>query len=81
MTALSDGIKPQVTTPSYRTTLTTYLAPLRGRATVLLVALLASIGLQLVVPQLLARFIDQVGSRVALDGLVGIGIRLRAARA
>ncbi len=74
MTALSDRVRPEVTTPSYRTTLTTYLAPLRGRATLLLMALLASIGLQLVVPQLLARFIDQVGSRAAVNGLVGIGV-------
>jgi ABC-type multidrug transport system fused ATPase/permease subunit len=62
-----------MTAPSYRATLTTYLSPLRGRATLLLVVLLASIGLQLLVPQLLARFIDQVGSR-AVNGLVGIGV-------
>ncbi|HEY3428357.1 MAG TPA: ABC transporter ATP-binding protein [Acidimicrobiia bacterium] len=62
-----------MTAPSYRATLTTYLSPLRGRATLLLVVLLASIGLQLLVPQLLARFIDQVGSR-AVSGLVGIGV-------
>ncbi|MGH8958291.1 MAG: ABC transporter ATP-binding protein [Acidimicrobiia bacterium] len=63
-----------MTAPSYRATLTTYLSPLRGRATLLLVALLASIGLQLLVPQLLARFIDQVSSRAAVTGLVGIGV-------
>ncbi|MGH8925938.1 MAG: ABC transporter ATP-binding protein [Acidimicrobiia bacterium] len=63
-----------MTAPTYRATLTTYLYPLRGRATVLLVALLASIGLQLFVPQLLARFIDQVSAQAAVTGLVGIGI-------
>lgn len=63
-----------MTAPSYRATLTTYLSPLRGRVAVLLVVLLGSIGLQLLVPQFLARFIDQVTTKAAVTGLVGIGV-------
>ncbi|CAN5174692.1 ABC transporter ATP-binding protein [soil metagenome] len=64
-----------MTAPSYRATLTTYLTPLRGKVVTLAVALLASIGLQLYVPQLLARFIDQATTRSApVSVLVSIGV-------
>ena len=64
-----------MTAPSYRATLTTYLTPLRGKVVTLAAALLASIGLQLYVPQLLARFIDQATTRSApVSVLVSIGV-------
>jgi len=64
-----------VTAPSYRATLTTYLRPLRGKVITLAVTLLASIGLQLFVPQLLARFIDQATTRTTpVSVLISIGI-------
>lgn len=63
-----------MTAPSYRATLGTYLSPLRGKVILLTLAMLASIGLQLIVPQFLARFIDQATAGAAVAGLVGIGI-------
>lgn len=63
-----------MTAPSYRATLTTYLLPLRGRLVLLFVALLGSIGLQLVVPMFLGRFIDaSLGGR-AVSSLMAIGV-------
>ena len=64
-----------MTAPSYRATLTTYLRPLRGKVATLAVTLLASIGLQLYVPQLLARFIDEaITESAAVSALIAIGI-------
>ncbi len=60
--------------PSYRATLTTYLRPLRGRVAVLGVLLLGSIGLQLVIPLILADFIDTAISGSAVAGLTTAGI-------
>ncbi len=47
-----------MTAPSYRQTLVTYLAPQRGKVGLLAVVLVATTGLQLVVPLILQRFID-----------------------
>jgi ABC-type multidrug transport system fused ATPase/permease subunit len=57
-----------VTAPSYRATLSAYLAPQRGRVIRLAAVLLGSIGLQLLIPVLLARFIDEAtrGAEVGL---------------
>ena len=64
-----------MTAPSYRATLQTYLRPLRSKVAILAGALLASIGLQLFVPQLLSRFIDQaLSGSVAVSALVAIGV-------
>lgn len=60
--------------PSYRATLTTYLLPLKGKVVVLALTLLGSISLQLVIPLLLARFIDNFPAGEAAAGLVAIGI-------
>jgi ABC-type multidrug transport system fused ATPase/permease subunit len=59
--------------PSYRATLTSYLAPVRRRVVVLAALLLGSIGLQILVPQLLRSFIDAAVERQAIAGLVSIG--------
>lgn len=63
-----------MTTPDYRSTITTYLAPHRLRLVGLLVALLSSIGLQLVIPLLLQRFIDSALGGVAVSSLVVVGV-------
>lgn len=63
-----------MTAPSYRATLTTYLLPYRGRLTLLLAALLASIGLQLAVPLLLRRFVDAALAGTVASSLVAIGV-------
>ncbi len=64
-----------MTAPSYRATLTTYLRPLRGKVATLAVTLLASIGLQLYVPQLLARFIDEaITGSAPVSALIAIGV-------
>ena len=62
-----------MTTPSYRATLATYLGPLQGRVAALTSLLLGSIGLQLAVPLLLARFIDAVVAGEAAPGMAAIG--------
>ena len=60
--------------PSYRATLTAYLAPHRSRVAVLVLLLLGSIGLQLVVPLILRAFIDSaLGVSVAI-GMTGAGV-------
>lgn len=63
-----------MTAPSYRATLTTYLAPLRGRVIVLVLLLLGSIGLQLVIPLILRTYIEaaEAGSTVAALTTAGI---------
>jgi ABC-type multidrug transport system fused ATPase/permease subunit len=63
-----------MTAPSYRATLTNYLGPLRGRVVVLSTLLLGSIGLQLVVPQILRTFIDAAVAEAAISGMVAAGI-------
>ena len=63
-----------MTAPSYRATLTTYLFPLRRKVALLAVLLLGSIGLQLVVPQLLLIFIDTAVSREVATGMVALGV-------
>jgi ABC-type multidrug transport system fused ATPase/permease subunit len=63
-----------MTAPSYRSTLTTYLSPYVGRVVLLACALLGSIGLQLVVPLLLRRFIDSAIEGAVTSSLVAIGI-------
>ena len=63
-----------MTAPSYRATLSTYLAPHRGRVVVLVLLLLGSIGLQLVIPLILREFIDSaLGASVAF-GMTTAGI-------
>lgn len=63
-----------MTAPSYRATLTTYLAPLRGRVIVLALLLLGSIGLQLAIPLILRTFIDAAVARSAVSGMLTAGI-------
>ena len=60
--------------PSYRATLSTYLGPYRGRVVVLGLLLLGSIGLQLVIPLILADFIDLALAGGAVAGLTTAGI-------
>ncbi len=60
--------------PSYRATLSTYLGPHRGRVVVLGLLLLGSIGLQLVIPLILADFIDLALTGGAVAGLTTAGI-------
>jgi len=63
-----------MTAPSYRATLTTYLAPLRGKVIVLALLLLGSIGLQLAIPLILRTFIDAAVARSAVSGMLTAGI-------
>ena len=63
-----------MTAPSYRATLVTYLRPLRSRVLLLGLALLGSIGLQLVLPLILQRFIDSALAGVATSSLMVAGI-------
>ena len=63
-----------MTAPSYRATLTTYLRPLRPRVVLLTLLMLGSIGLQLTVPLLLSRFIDEAVAKAAVSGMVAIGV-------
>jgi ATP-binding cassette subfamily B protein len=65
--------------PSYRATLRTYLSPLRGRLTVLVLLLLGAIVLQLITPQILSRFIDNAGAGGAVPTLVALGVAYLAA--
>ncbi|HEY1014214.1 MAG TPA: hypothetical protein VGE07_15990, partial [Herpetosiphonaceae bacterium] len=68
--------------PPFRDLLRTYLAPLRGRAALLLLSLLASIALELVNPQILRSFIDraQAGAPPSeLTGLAGLFLGLALA--
>lgn len=65
--------------PAYRATLTTYLAPLKGRVALLAVALVGSIGLQLAVPLILRTFIDAALAGAALSGLMVAGVAYLAA--
>ncbi|MEX0865572.1 MAG: ABC transporter ATP-binding protein [Acidimicrobiia bacterium] len=60
--------------PTYRATLSTYLAPLRRRVGVLVVLLLGSIGLLLVTPLILRSFIDSAIAGSAVAGMVTAGV-------
>lgn len=63
-----------MTAPSYRSTIITYLAPQKVRVSLLALALFGSIGLQLVVPLILRRFIDSAVSGGAVGVLVAAGV-------
>lgn len=63
-----------MTAPSYRATLLTYLRPLRRPVLWLAAALLGSVGLQLVVPLILRRFIDSALAGEPVEGLILAGI-------
>lgn len=63
-----------MSTPAYRATLVTYLAPLKRQVALLGVVLGASIGLQLVVPLVLQRFIDTALTGGALSTLLWGGV-------
>jgi ATP-binding cassette, subfamily B, bacterial len=63
-----------VTAPSYRSTLVAYLVPQRGRMLLLFAALLGSIGLQLLVPLALRRFIDASLAGAAMGVLTAAGV-------
>lgn len=63
-----------MTTPSYRQTLVTYLAPQRGKVTVLVVVLLATTGLQLAVPLILRRYIDGALGNEVQSVLIAAGL-------
>ena len=63
-----------MTAPSYRSTLITYLAPQKARVSLLTLALFGSIGLQLVVPLILRRFIDSAVAGGAVSVLVAAGV-------
>ncbi len=64
----------RVTAPSYRQTLVTYLAPQRGKVTILAAVLLATTGLQLVVPLILQRFIDGALTGESQSVLMAAGV-------
>jgi ABC-type multidrug transport system fused ATPase/permease subunit len=63
-----------MTAPAYRSTLATYLSPLKGRVTLLAVALLGSVGFQLVVPLVLRQFIDSALTGAVVSGLLAAGV-------
>jgi len=63
-----------VAAPNFRQTLLTYLVPQWGRLTLLTVAMLGSISLQLIVPLILRWFIDGALAGTASTGLVTAGI-------
>ena len=60
--------------PSYRRTLVTYLGPQRTKVGILATVLLATTGLELVVPLLLQRFIDGTLADEAQSVLVAAGV-------
>lgn len=60
--------------PSYRRTLVTYLGPQRTKVGILAAVLLATTGLELVVPLLLQRFIDGTLAAEAQSVLVAAGV-------
>ena len=68
-----------MTAPGYRSALVTYLAPQRRKVVLLAVALFGSIGLQLLVPLVLRRFIDAALAGVAVSALLTAGIVYLAA--
>jgi ATP-binding cassette subfamily B protein len=63
-----------LTSPHYRALLGTYLRPLWPRVLVMASLLLTSIGLQLLYPRLLQRFIDHLVSGAPVDGLYRMGL-------
>ncbi len=58
----------------HRTMLLTYLKPQAGRVALLAALLLGSIGLQLIVPQILSRFIDAARAGAAPDALLRLAV-------
>ena len=58
----------------HRTMLLTYLKPQAGRVALLAVLLLGSIGLQLIVPQILSRFIDAARAGAAPEALLRLAV-------
>jgi len=60
--------------PSYRQTLATYLSPQRGKVGILAAVLLATTGLELVIPLVLQRFIDGALSGEARSVLIAAGV-------
>ncbi len=64
----------EVTAPSYRQTLSNYLAPQRTKVVSLCAVLLATTGLQLVVPLIVRRFIDGALAGEAQSVLIAAGI-------
>ena len=62
-----------MTAPDYRSTLE-YLRPLRRRVVLLAVALLVSIGLQIVAPLILQRFIDSALGEVVVGSMTWLGV-------
>jgi ATP-binding cassette subfamily B protein len=58
----------------YRELLGRYLAPQRRLVLLLGVLMFANLGLQLVNPQILRRFIDSIGAGTALDGLIALAL-------
>ncbi len=63
-----------MTAPSYRATLVAYLGPQRGKVGVLAAVLVATTGLELVVPLFLQRFIDGALAGEAQSVLVAAGV-------
>lgn len=63
-----------MTAPGYRSTLTTYLWPLRARVTALAVILVAATGLQVGVPLILQRFIDAALAASPISVLTSAGV-------
>ena len=63
-----------MTAPSYRQTITTYLAPQRRTVGWLSAVLIVSIGLQLAIPLFLQRFIDGALTQAAQSTLIAAGI-------
>ena len=59
---------------AYFTLLTKYLRPLRWRAAVLGLVLLAAITLQLINPQIIGRFIDEVTTGGDVDDLTPLAV-------
>ena len=58
----------------YRELLVRYLAPQRRLVLLLAVLLFTNLGLQLVNPQILRRFIDSIGAGTALGGLIALAL-------
>ena len=64
----------RISSPHYHTLLATYLRPLWLRMLVMAALLLGSIGLQLLYPQVLQRFIDRLVSGAPVDELYRLGL-------
>jgi len=60
--------------PTTRNLLITYLGPQKGRVAVLAMFIFTSLGLQLLIPQIMRQFIDSVIAGAALNSLVRLGV-------